>query len=306
MVSYSVLLSLGTNENDYQRAQAEAAKAVAQSIDLKLEIQYAENDAVLQSQQVLKALQHKTRRFDAIIVQPVGTSMEQPARLASASGIVWGILNHDADYVSTLRQCGKATQFEVTSDQLEVGRIQARQAAALLPHGGVALYMEGPSTGTAARLRAEGMMAAKPENLQLKILKGDWTAACARKSIVNWIGLSTSRKLGISIVICQNDNMAAGAHDALQSSLSGTEREQWLRLPITGCDGLPGGGQEMVKRGTLTATIIIPPNAGIALELAGKALRGEPIPERTVCTVQSYPSIEKLRQQIGAIEFASR
>ncbi len=289
-----VLLSLPTDDNDYQRAQAEAAKSAARVHGLNVEIQYAENDAVLQVQQILKALQTKQQRYSAIVVEPVGTSMEQAARLASASGVAWGILNHDTSYISELRRSSKSALFEVTNNHYEIGRIQAQQVAALLPQGGVALYIEGPSTGGAARLRTDGMMSLKPANVELKILKGDWTQANMRKSIANWLGIRTSRSLGVEAVICQNDAMALGVREAFDNALSGEERDAWLNLPVTGCDGLPSGGQELVKRKILTATIVVPANAGVAMELLAKSLRGEPIPEKTVGVVSSFPEIEKL------------
>jgi ABC-type sugar transport system substrate-binding protein len=116
--------------------------------------------------------------------------------------------------------------------------------------------------------------------------------------------LSTSHKLRIAAVICQNDDMAQGVHDAFETCLSGDERAQWLSLPVTGCDGLPNGGVEMVKRGVLAATIIVPANAGTAMELVVRALNGQQVPERTICEVSSYPSEDKLRR-VAAAKFAS-
>lgn len=291
----NVLLSLVTRENDYQCAQAEAAQSAALANGLHLDIHYAENDAVLQVQHILRSLQQKQRQYDAIVAEPVGTSMEQAARLAATSGIIWGILNHDTGYISVLRRTSKAAQFEVTNDHSEIGRIQGLQMAALLPDGGVALYIEGPATGGAARLRTEGMMSTKPANVEIKFLKGDWTQASAQRNVANWLSLGTSRKLGIAAVICQNDAMALGVREAFDKSLSGTERQQWLSLPITGCDGLPGGGMDLVKLGVLTATISVPPNSGVAIGLVAKALKGEQVPERIVGQVSSFPKLEKLR-----------
>ena len=297
MSLHSVLLSLVTEDNDYQRAQADAARSAAIATGMQVEIQYAENDAVLQVQQVIKAVQQKPKRHDAIIVQPVGTSMEQAARLATASGFAWGILNYETTYVSPLRRTSDAVVFEVTNNQVEIGRIQAKQVTALLPQGGVALYIEGPSTGTAAGRRAEGMRSALPANVELRILKGDWTREKTRKSVESWLALSTSRKLGIGAVICQNDAMAMGVREAIENTLFGAERERWLSFPITGCDGLPNGGQELVKRGILAATIIIPPNAGTAVKLFAGSLKGQSIPEKTICVASSYPPEEQLRSR---------
>jgi ABC-type sugar transport system substrate-binding protein len=297
----NILLSLTTKDNDYQLAQAEAATAVARSCGFNLEVQFSENDAVLQVQRILGALQSKNRLYDAIISEPVGTSMEQAARLAVRNGAAWGILNHSTDYASALRRTeSNAVIFEITNDHHEIGRIQGHQAAALLPQGGLALYLEGPSTGGAARLRTEGMMATKPRNIELKMMKGDWTQSSMRRSFAAWLSLSTSRKLGVAAILCQNDAMALGAREAIETTLSGSDRQHWLALPITGCDGLPNGGQSLVQRGILTATIAVPPNSGFAIELLAKAFRGERIPERSLGAAASYPPIQKLSSALAA------
>jgi ABC-type sugar transport system substrate-binding protein len=297
----NVLLSLTTNDNDYQLAQAEAANVAARSHGFHLEVQFSENDAVLQVQRILGALQSKNQLYDAIISEPVGTAMEQAARLAVKNGVVWGILNHATSYVHTLRQTeSKTAVFEVTSDHFEIGRIQGYQAAAVLPEGGLALYLEGPATGGAARLRTEGIMSTKPRNIELKMMKGDWTQSSMRRSFSAWLSLSTSRKLGVAAIISQNDAMALGAREAIENTLSGFERQHWLSLPVTGCDGLPNGGQSLVQRGILTATIAVSPNSGPAIELLAKAFRGEQIPERSLGTAASFPPLEKLSRALAA------
>src|SRR5438445_7104821 len=44
-------------------------------------------------------------------------------------------------------------------------------------------------------------------------------------------------------------------HDALPIS-SQSERERWLALPFTGCDGMPDTGQAWVRSGLLAATVV--------------------------------------------------
>jgi len=49
-------------------------------------------------------------------------------------------------------------------------------------------------------------------------------------------------------------------------------RDQLQRMPFLGCDGLPKTGQDWVRRDLLTATIFIPPNADLAMELMVKSI----------------------------------
>ena len=78
------LVSLHTRENDFQMAQAKTAEATAHKLGSDVEIVFADNDAVNQSTQLLKAIQNRVEsRPDAIIVEPFGgTALPQVARAA--------------------------------------------------------------------------------------------------------------------------------------------------------------------------------------------------------------------------------
>jgi ABC-type sugar transport system substrate-binding protein len=78
------------------------------------------------------------------------------------------------------------------------------------------------------------------------------------------------------------------------------ERDAWLRLPITGCDGLPRSGQEWVRQKRMAATVISPPLVGDAIQLLASALAaGSQPPERTVVTPSSFPSLKELQKVRG-------
>src|ERR1700675_2322057 len=140
------LVSLTTSDNDYQIEQALSAEQAAKKLGAQLSIVYADNDAINQSTQILKAIQAAPDdRPDAIIFEPVGgTALPQVARAATSSGIGWAVLNRDANYITELRSSSTAPIFGVSSDHLEIGRIQGRQFAAMLPHGGSILHIQGP------------------------------------------------------------------------------------------------------------------------------------------------------------------
>ena len=93
MPKLKFLLSLPTIDNDYQQEQAAAAKETAQRLDFHLDIVHADNDAIKQSDQILKAIQASPEnRPRAILFEPLGaTSLPQVARAASAAGIGWVI-----------------------------------------------------------------------------------------------------------------------------------------------------------------------------------------------------------------------
>lgn len=297
MKKLKFLVSLTNNDNDYQIEQAAAAEQAARKTGVELGIIYAQNDAINQSTQLLKAVQSpKELRPDAIIFEPVGgTALPQVARAAAKEGIGWVILNREADYLLELRRSASAPMFALTSDHLEIGRIQGKQIAALLRGGGSVLYIQGPSENSAAKERTAGVQETKPANIQLTMLKAQWTEESAQKSVRSWLKLSTSQRAAIDLVAAQDDSMAMGARDAFKEIANEDERERWLKLPFLGCDGLPKTGQAWVKSGQLAATIFIPPNAGRAIEMLFEAMQNGRMPEeRAVTEAVSIPALEAL------------
>jgi ABC-type sugar transport system substrate-binding protein len=293
MEKLNVVVALTTRENDYQAEQAVCAAEMATRLGIKIQIIYADNDAVNQTQQLIKIIQDPAQRPSAILVEPVGTGMPQVAKAAVGAGIGWGIINSDSEYIAELRTNGAAPVFSVSTDQSEVGKIQGKQLGTLVPKGNV-LYIEGPFNSIATQQRTKGMLSTKPAAVELKTLKGDWTERSAHNAVKSWLSLSSSRQLQIRAVICQNDAMAMGARKAF-IGLTDKDREQWLNIPFTGCDGITKTGQEWVRRGMLTATVITAPAAGIALEILAKAFNaGSLPPDRTLIPPRSFPAVEEL------------
>lgn len=297
MKKLQILVSLSTQDNDYQVEQAVAAEAAARRLGVDVQILYAENDAITQSQQLLKIIQSsKELHPNAIILEPVGgTALPQVARAAAAAGIGWVVLNREADYIAELRRTAHAPIFSISSDHLEIGRIQAQQVAAFLPKGGTVVYIQGPSDNSAAQQRLHGMQRAKPANITLIMLKGKWTEESALKSVASWAGLSTSQKLPIELICAQNDSMAMGARKAFQQLANESVRSKWLSLPFLGVDGLPKTGQSYVRSGLLAATVVVPPNTTRALEMVTEAIHKGVQPQSLSLTVpSSLPLLEDL------------
>jgi ribose transport system substrate-binding protein len=298
MNQLKVLVSLITNDNDFQVEQAASAKAAAAECGADIEIIYAGNDAVAQTQQILSYIQEPGKRPDAILVEPVGTGMPQVAQAAVHAGIAWGVVNTDVDYISRLRDHALVPTFVVMSDHKEIGRIQGRQIGALLGEKGCVLYIEGPSGRDVAKLRTAGMLTTKPAGVDLKTLRGDWTQQSGYQAIKSWLSLSTSKQLNVGMIACQNDAMALGARKAFSEIGNLNERDVWMKLPITGVDGVPKSGQAWVRDGMLAATVISPPLMGHALTLLAQALQSGAQPdEMTLIPPVSYPAVEDLQSR---------
>jgi len=296
MKRLNFLVSLTNNDNDYQQEQAAAAEKAARRLGVDVKIVHANNDALAQSQQLLHYVQDSAVvRPDAILFEPAGgTAFPQVARAAAAAGIGWVVLNHEVDYVAELRRKFKVPVFTLSSDHQQVGAIQGKQFAALLPNGGNILYIEGPANSSAAKDRTSGMLKTKPANIQVKTMRANWTEESAYKTVSSWLRLRTSQESHVDLVGAQDDSMAMGARKAF-SEIAAAERARWMKIPITGCDGMPKTGQTWVRNGTLAATIFIRPNTDLAIEMLVEAFKNGAAPAESKFTEpESVPSLSEL------------
>jgi ribose transport system substrate-binding protein len=303
MKKLNFLVSLTNDDNDYQQEQASAAEKTARRLGVDVKIIHANNDAVAQSQQLLHYVQHSSLvRPDAIMFEPAGgTTFPQVARAAAAAGIGWVVLNHEVDYILELRRSYKVPIFSISSDHEEVGKIQGKQFAALLPNGGTMLYIEGPANSSAAKERTLGMNRTKPANIQVKTMRANWTEESAHRTVSSWLRLSTSQGSRIDLVGAQDDSMAMGARKAF-SEIAESDRARWMKIPITGCDGMPKTGQAWVRNGTLAATVFIRQNTDLAIEMLVDAItKGISLPEHKVTHPESVPPLADLAASAGKL-----
>jgi ABC-type sugar transport system substrate-binding protein len=93
------------------------------------------------------------------------------------------------------------------------------------------------------------------------------------------------------VVVAQNDAMALGAHRALC-----THDPEWSSVPVLGVDGLPKVGQKLVASHQLAASVLVPPTAGIAVDLVVRWMREKktPAPEILIAPA-SHPPEASLR-----------
>jgi ribose transport system substrate-binding protein len=293
-VKRKVVVSLLTSDQEFQQVQAADARATAARLGLDLEVVFAENNAIQQIQQLYKHIHAPdAERPSAILIEAVSRGgMERLARNALKAGITWVAQQWKTPYLERLRaEDPGASIHSVSVDEEEIGRIQAQQLRALRPRGGTALFLQGPLESDTAVGRRQGLdEGLAGSGIVLKaVLNGNWTAESASRAVTSWLRLKTVENVDIDIVGSQNDSMAAGARQAIQQL-----RPDWTRLPFTGCDGLPGGGQQMVARGQLTATVVKPPTTGPAIELVARKLKGEEVPRDLILHAQSHPPLARL------------
>jgi ribose transport system substrate-binding protein len=294
-----LVASFLSREQEFQLLQAEDARAAAARHGLEIEILFADLNAVEQIQQLFRFIHLPAgERPAAIVVETVtGEGLERVARNATQAGVGWVLLNGRVAYVDELR--GKYPGLPlsiVRTDQAEVGRIQGRQLRALLPGGGPVLYVQGPQDTSVAQERLEGALEAMGSGFDLRMVAGQWTEESGEKAVQAFLRLKTSEAFVPRVVASQNDAMALGARRAV-SKLADRERKQaWGAAVYAGCDGLPEGGQRLVREGKLAATVVTPSNAGPAVDLVAEVLRtGRPAPAKVVLKPVSCPDLSAIR-----------
>jgi ABC-type sugar transport system substrate-binding protein len=294
MTKARVLVSLLTDQEEFQRLQAADATTTAAQHDLDVEVAFAENNGVVQIQQLFKAIHAPAEeRPTAIVVETVtGEGLERVAGAAVKAGVGWILLNRRVPYLATLAQGAKVPVSSVGTDQMEVGRIQGRQFRALLPRGGNILYIQGPPDTSVAQERLAGMRSAiEGAHIAVTLASGLWTEASGAQAFASFLRLKTWQSTLPDVVGCQNDSMAVGALKSLRSS----GQAAFARVPVTGCDGLKDGGQRLVDMRELAATVITPSNTGPALELLARHLKtGQRMPSDVLLPASSYPDEARL------------
>lgn len=302
-------VSLITQESDYQREQAQAAQEAAHRLNVELQIFYADNDSVKQSQQLLEIIQNSSSGVNALILEPAGrTAFPRVAQAAVSAGIGWVVMNRDD--VPTADPGGDSSPpvFTVGADQEETGRILGRQIAILLPRGGTVLCVQGPSGDPVSEQRVAGMSETKPENIKLQVLRSPyWTETGGFQAISSWLRLSTSREADMSGVIGQSDLITLGAHRAFKELTAGAARDHWLSLPFLGVNGLKTG-QTAVRNGVMASSVVVPPCTVPAIEMLVRAYRdGVRPPRRTLVAPRSFPDYDALAPRLpGTHESRSR
>ncbi len=280
------------------------AEQAARRHILELDVQSAGKDVDRQISQLRAAISSLgPTRPRLILVSPVREQLLLPVlHLAARAGISWGFLTRWLDDIPDLRrEYPNVDVFTASADQREIGRLQGHQLATLKSPGNEVIYISGPAGTSSARERAEGIhkeLASASSRYQTSY--GDWSQESGRVATERWLAGFPKANLPSFVLVGQNDNMAMGAREAVEESFKAAGKAVPVNLRVLGCDGSAGFGQRLVIQGKLSATIVVPPVSGRAIDAFAQGLAGggRPRPVEAV-GVSSQPSLEALRTKYG-------
>jgi ABC-type sugar transport system substrate-binding protein len=292
-------LFLRSLENDYQQRLRDDAIDKAAHLGFRVKVFSAHNDPARQNGQIAKAMTGPDKdELAAVLVSPVfDESLAEAARTAGDAGIGWALLNREASYLDSLRtDYPQLPIFSATPDQVEIGRLQARQAKAVMPAGGHVLYIRGPASTSSARRRQEGMQQEMNGGAwTVSMLDGDWTSEGSRLAVEAWLEGPGLELPTPGIVCAQNDDMALGARQALRDAGSRRGDSDLAEVPVAGVDGSPGFGKRLVREHRLLATVEVPSASGPAMQWIARARDGgEHPPSVVMLPVNSVPALHEI------------
>ena len=281
----------GTRETGdrYQSLQEEVALAAGRKLGLRVETDYA---PAFDQLRVLK--RRLAAGLDAAVLEPASvTTLGFVLReLRGRTGLV--LLNAwDAAVEEAAGGWGGGLPFgTVSTDHARIGRIQGDQLRALLPHGGRVLCVTGPRRSSAARERFDGLRAALGSPVELHDTEaGDWTEPGGETAFVDWYRVFAVRGTAVDAIAAQSDELAMGVRRAALALPASPQADAVRRARLLGVDACPGYGRDLVDGGTLTASVEVPANAGLALELLQRFwVRGTPLPLRSFTEPRPYPA----------------
>jgi ABC-type sugar transport system substrate-binding protein len=288
-----IAVLLRCEDQEFQQAQAEAAREAGRQTGKAIELLFAENSAFTQIQQVLSLVKlPAAERPVAIVIELVAGAegYMSTARAALSAGIAWIEVSGLASSVATLRsEFPERLVLSVTSPEQDIGRIHATQCRKILKEGGDILYIEGPSLQPEAKARRLGLEEGlRSSRTQIeKTLCGDWTIQSAERVMATF--LDRPHNFMPALVCAQNDEMAMGIR-----RVATLRDPAWKDIPYIGCDGLITGGQKFVREGLLTATIVKPVTTGHAVTEVVHGLEGGAPTKDISIAPESFPSIERL------------
>lgn len=282
-----------TKETDaYQVLQGESAISEAKSAGIIAEIVFASGFDQLR---VIRKRMSDTAAppLDAVIVEPgsVASTGLILKELKGRAGLV--LLNAWSPEVDDYaRIWGAGLPFgTLSTDHAELGKIQGRQANAMLAEGGQLLGVTGPQLSSGAVERLEGLRATlRPDVTFYEALSGGWTEQDGAGAFDSWYGLYQTRTFRVDVIAAQSDELAVGARAAAEAVANPGHREIFRKARVLGVDACPAYGRRLVDAGRLTASVTTPANTGEAIHALRKFWEsGRPLALKAFTKPTPYP-----------------
>ena len=168
------------------------------------------------------------------------------ARRVLQKGTGWVLLNHGRESLVTAlcQEFPRLPIALVAIDNVEFGRIQARQLRGLLRPGARALCVRGNPFDSGCQERsaglAEGLQGA---HFSVEDVDGRWDPVLSETAVQRWITSPLRVQAPLHAVVAQNDLMAMAAKRVLTRMSRELGRPELQEVPVLGGDGLPGVGQ---------------------------------------------------------------
>lgn len=301
MADKHIALCLVDADNDFQQLLRADAEAAARRAGIALDVRFSGHDLPAQLSTLRSCIDAAEKPGAIVVLATRDRGLNRVVRDAARAGISFLYLNRTEDEVDLLRRDHPSVAIGVVcADEIETGRIQGRVFRTLLPHGRTVLYVQGSKRSLAARDRTAGMEeAVAGGSLEVALLEAGWSAGESREAVRNWLAIVARSNKRIDLVGCQNDQIAIGALEALESVAGEVGRPELAKTPVVGCDGTPEVGQRMVREGRLAATVVLARSAGPAVERAARfLLAGEMPPPVVMLKSTPYPDEATLRARV--------
>jgi inositol transport system substrate-binding protein len=240
--------------------------AMENEAEIEIEITDAKEDMAKQMDQVENFL---VQQKDAVIVVPVDTSAAGP--------IISNVLKEKIPLVFVNRNPGNLPDgaYYVGSEEIVAGKLQMEFLAKELDGKANVAILMGKLDNEGALKRTEGNELIAKDYPGIKVLDkqtGKWQRNEGLMKTEDWLNRFGS---DLNAVLCNNDDMALGAIQALKDS-------NRMDVYVLGVDGTPDG-RAAVKSGEMNATVLqdaIGQGQG-AVKVAFNAAKGEKVEKET-------------------------
>jgi hypothetical protein len=288
---------------DYHRMLAEEVVSGARQHGIAAEVFDAGQTAAKQAQDLVRfALENAGQRLCALVVPFADATGEgaiesdptyRVARRVLQKGVGWIMLNHGREaVVAALRRDFPGLPVALVAvDNVEFGRIQARQLRARLSAGARLLCVRGNPFDSACQERSAGLAEGlRGAGIVVEEVDGRWEPTTAGSAVERWVTSPLRVQAPLHAVVAQNDPMALAARRTLERLARDLARPELLQVPVFGGDALPGVGRRWVDEGTLAASVSVPLTSRAAVDLVVRHWQdGAPLPAVTRLVPQPYP-----------------